>query len=194
MKFIIGIGNPGKEYEQTRHNIGFAVLDALRRSQPAGSGTVRWESDQVLKALVSEFEPDVYLAKPTTFVNQTGETAAAVQGKYGLGYQDLLVVCDDANMEFGKLRLRDSGRAGGHHGLQSVIAALNSEKFPRLRVGVRSAATPKELTGFILGNLDAVEQGKMGGVLEKASRICASWAHEGFEAAAEQLSRLQSIV
>ncbi len=188
VKFIIGIGNPGKKYEHTRHNIGFVSLDALAEHLSGSSG---WKETPELKA-ETHAAGDVFLVKPSTFVNETGQTLKAIEGKYHPDLKDMLVVCDDVNLQFGKLRLRDSGSAGGHHGLESIIASLGSEDFPRLRIGVGVPEMPKDLEGFVLEKFSGEESKKIAGLSEKAVLICESWIKEGFQAAQGRLSQLQS--
>ncbi|HTL71153.1 MAG TPA: aminoacyl-tRNA hydrolase [Candidatus Eisenbacteria bacterium] len=171
MKFIVGIGNPGRQYEGTRHNAGFAVLDRLADDCPPGTRLVR----------------------PGTFVNRTGDAVLELRSRHGAAESDVLVVCDDVNLDFGKLRLRPDGSAGGHHGLESVIEALGSDGFPRLRIGVRNALMPQDLAGFVLEKFSAEEAKTIGGIVEKAAQICRTWAREGFEAAQNRLSQLQSV-
>lgn len=187
MKFIIGIGNPGKKYEKTRHNVGFEVLEGL-----AGRCKVQksWKESQKLQAFAAGI-PEGLLIKPLTFVNRTGECAARIVEKYTPGLRELLFVCDDVNLDFGKLRLRESGSAGGHHGLESVIAALGSEEFARLRFGVRNAGMPKDLNGFVLEKFDENERAQTAELLERAVSVCESWMKDGFEAAQKRLSQLQ---
>lgn len=165
MKYVVGIGNPGREYDGTRHNVGFAVLDAIGK----GAGAK--------------------LLKPDTFVNRTGDAVR----KSGAKPEELLVVCDDVNLDFGKIRLRPSGSAGGHHGLESVIGALGSEEFARLRVGVRTAAMPQDLTGYVLEKFSKEEQKQLPSIVDRSAQICRTWIEKGFESAQIELSRLQSI-
>ena len=188
MKFIVGIGNPGKQYEKTRHNIGFQVLDLLNRER---NSSALWKPNSRLKAKVVRFEKD-FLAKPLTFVNVTGEAVRSIIAEHNLRKQDLLFVCDDVNLEFGKLRLRPSGSAGGHHGLESVIEALGSEDFSRLRIGVKNDKMPQDLTGFVLEPFLAAEKKALEKILEKAASVCERWLTEDFESARDQLSQLQS--
>lgn len=169
MKFIVGIGNPGRKYEGTRHNVGFAVVDRLKKK---------------LK------NPGAVLVKPGTFVNNTGEAVRELSEKRRAKPADILVVCDDVNLDFGKLRLRASGSAGGHHGLESVIEALGSTDFARLRVGVRNESMPKDLAGFVLEKFSADEAKRLDAIVEKAAAVGESWADGGFEAAQNCLSRL----
>jgi len=174
LKFIIGIGNPGKKYESTRHNVGFQVIDVLKK-----------------KALLNSKE--AVLVRPKTFVNRTGDVILELTGKRKVSPQDILVVCDDVNLRFGKLRLRVSGSAGGHHGLESVIEALGSVDFPRLRIGIKTDSMPEDLVPFVLESFDSGEKKELPEILEKAARVCEAWAKEGFGAAMNGLSRLQSV-
>ena len=133
------------------------------------------------------------LIRPDTFVNNTGEAVSALVKKYDPKAADILVVCDDVNLDFGKLRLRASGSAGGHHGLESVIASLGSGDFPRLRVGVRKPDMPRDLAGFVLEKFSQEEEGRIGAILDGAASVCVSWAREGFEAAMNRLSQHLSV-
>ena len=185
MKFIVGIGNPERRYAKSRHNVGFQVVEAL-----GGSG---WKERSDLSAAIGRLEEGVYLVKPATFVNRTGLAARAIVEKYGAKTADVLFVCDDANLDFGKLRLRASGSAGGHHGLESVIERLESQDFPRLRIGIRSQAMPKELPDYVLGNFSPAEKKEIKDILDGAASVCVAWAKEGLNAAADALSRWQSV-
>ncbi|MBI3252559.1 MAG: peptidyl-tRNA hydrolase [Candidatus Omnitrophica bacterium] len=171
MKFIIGIGNPGKKYEKTRHNIGFRVLDELKKLGPK----------------------DTVLVRPGTFVNDTGRAVREIVERKKPDLKDLLVVCDDVNLAFGKMRLRASGGAGGHHGLLSVIESLGSEAFARLRLGVKNERMPKDLVPFVLEGFDAGEKKELPGIVKNAASVCESWAKDGWDAAMKRLSQLQSV-
>ncbi|MBI4432210.1 MAG: peptidyl-tRNA hydrolase [Candidatus Omnitrophica bacterium] len=166
-KYIFGIGNPGKRYDKTRHNIGFMVVDELKKLG--------------LK--------DAALVKPDTFVNQTGKAVREIIESRKPELKDVLVVCDDVNLGFGKLRLRPSGSAGGHHGLESIIASLQDDGFARLRVGVGNETMPADLECFVLEPFNEAEKKEVGQVIERAAAICQAWAKEGFTAAQNQLSR-----
>lgn len=165
MKFVIGIGNPGKEYEKTRHNVGFRVIDLLKKEEVRG----------------------VHLVKPLTYVNRTGQAVSHLALKYKLDPKDILIICDDVNLPFGKLRLRASGSAGGHKGLLSVIESLDSGDFPRLRIGVGRESLPKNLASFVLDRFSEEEEKALGSVLKQAAMVCETWAKEGFDAALTQL-------
>ena len=188
MKFIIGIGNPEKKYDGTRHNAGFAVLEGLSVMLGSAAG---WKETRKLQASVTKTEA-VTLVKPLTFVNRSGESVGAILREYQPKPEDILVVCDDVNLDFGKLRIRKEGSAGGHHGLESIIAALDQRQdFPRLRFGVRNQEMPHDLESFVLEKFDPSERKVKDEILEKAVLICESWINEGFEAAVKRLSQLQ---
>lgn len=187
MKCIIGIGNPGKQYEKTRHNVGFCVLDAL--SECRKKVLTRWAPNDKLKSLVAHEDETLFLIKPQTFVNLTGEAVNAFVKRYTLTPRDILVVSDDANLDFGKIRIRAEGSDGGHHGLASVILALGSDQFPRLRVGIRNAAMPKVLVDFVLGQFDPEEKKSLQGIIQRAATACGCWADSGYKAAVEFLSK-----
>ena len=172
MKFVVGIGNPEKKYDGTRHNIGFRALDAMQKELGK--------------------REDVLYIKPDTYVNRTGDSISALCRKYGAVPSDFLLVCDDVNLIFGKLRFRASGSAGGHHGLESVIEALASEDFARLRIGVGRADMPKDLAGFVLERFGKEEEKELGMILDDVVSVSRYWIEQGVKAATDRLSRLKS--
>lgn len=187
MRFIVGIGNPGKKYVGTRHNIGFQVLEAYAKKTDASK---EWADEKKLNALVFRTENAVLL-KPKTFVNHTGDAVLGILKYHQAKPADILVVSDDVNLDFGKLRLRPSGSAGGHHGIESVIGVLQSEEFPRLRFGVRSQGMPKDLAPFVLDPFDAEEKKEINSIVERAVLVCQSWVEVDFQEALLKLSQLQ---
>ena len=187
MRFIIGVGNPESKYDGTRHNIGFAALDAI------GGKTVRWKNEPGLKALTAEIGAADLLVKPKLYVNNTGGTVSAITARHDCAAKDLLVICDDVNLAFGKLRLRPSGSAGGHHGLESVIQELGSEDFARLRIGVGNERMPKDLAGFVLEKFDSKERDQLEAILNKVVSISTAWLEDGFDRALNELSKLASL-
>ena len=193
MKFVIGIGNPDKEYEKTRHNVGFQVVDRLQGNPNPASRTAQWTKDKDLKALIAKLNDNTLLLKSTLFVNNTGGNVSALRAHHPeMEPRDCLFICDDVNLQFGKLRLRPSGSAGGHHGLESVIEKLGSEEFPRLRIGVGCDPMPQDLTSFVLQPFTAEEKKDLNKILDNAASVCEAWEKEGFESARDRLSQLQS--
>jgi PTH1 family peptidyl-tRNA hydrolase len=152
LKAIIGLGNPGRRYEGTRHNVGFAVLDELSARRG-----VAFDSSPA-DALVAKVRGDnpVLLAKPTTFMNLSGEAIGALLRYYKIDVGDLLVIVDEAQLPLGRLRARARGSAGGHNGLKSVIAHLG-EDFARLRIGVGRGDPRRDLADHVLARFDADE-------------------------------------
>lgn len=141
MKLIVGLGNPGREYENTRHNVGFMVVDHLARE--LGAGTPVWEKDEKKNVWMHRLG-DVILAKPQTFMNASGFAVKALADFYKILPDDIWVIHDDIDLPLGKIRIRMGGASAGHHGVDSVIGHLKSDKFVRFRLGIGRG---KESTG-----------------------------------------------
>lgn len=157
MKLIFGLGNPEKKYDDTRHNVGFWVLDELARGHAA-----TFKADRKLKAESAEImvgSEKVLLIKPSTYYNDAGQAARAVMDYYKVSLADFLVIHDELMIEFGTVRTRASGRDAGNNGIKSIIAHLGNEQFARVRIGtgtsLRSVATDYD---FVLGRFSAEEQ------------------------------------
>ena len=163
MKLIAGLGNPGRRYEGTRHNVGFEILDLLARRHGA-----EWEAGpRGIEALVARPSPggasgfsrnELVLAKPLTFMNLSGAAVVALLQFYKIDPVDLLVVVDDVNIDLGRLRARPEGSAGGHNGLKSIIGSLGLQAFARLRVGVGRGDDRRDLADHVLARFDAEER------------------------------------
>ena len=147
MKLIVGLGNPGYEYQLTPHNVGFMAVDRLAES--CGVEVARREA-QALTAATQIEHTDVVLAKPLTYMNLSGIALARLLENYGLTPADLMVLSDDVNLPFGSLRIRRRGSAGGHNGLKSVIGALQSGEFVRVRLGVKPDEPVEDLVSYVL--------------------------------------------
>lgn len=173
---IVGLGNPGREYEKTRHNVGFEVVDLFARinKQPAGR--------RAGKAVVSEGRIDgrrVYLLKPVTYMNLSGEAVAAFLRNKPIGIADLIVVADDINLPLGKIRLRAAGSDGGHNGLKSMISHLHTRDFARLRVGVGAPADPGRQVDYVLGRFSRMESKIVEEAVERAVAALETWLRDG---------------
>ncbi len=152
MKLIVGLGNPGRKYEGTRHNVGFAAVDLL-----AGRHGVSWESARA-EALIGKWRAEnTLIAKPLTFMNLSGQAVLDLLQFYKIDPQDLLVIVDEAQLDLGRLRARPSGSSGGHNGLKSVIGVLGTENFPRLRIGVGRGDARRDLGDHVLARFDPAE-------------------------------------
>ncbi len=155
MYIIAGLGNPTKEYDKTRHNIGFDVIDAL-----ADEYGIRVDSKKH-KALVGSGTiagQKVVLAKPQTFMNLSGESLRALVDFYKVPIENVLIIYDDISLDVGRLRIRAKGSAGGHNGIKSIIAHLGSEGFPRLKFGVGDKPTGYDLAAYVLGRFSKSER------------------------------------
>lgn len=139
MKLVVGLGNPGVRYIFTRHNTGFLVLDYYLKI----SG-LSWSDKPRLGAIWCKSEDIIYI-KPQDFYNESGRAVAAFSKYYKIPATDIMVICDDFNLEFGKIRYRSNGSAGGNNGLKSIIAALGTDNFPRVRVGTGNDELRKKL-------------------------------------------------
>ena len=176
---IVGLGNPGREYEKTRHNIGFEVVDLFAglHKLPAARKSGR--------AMVTEGRVEgrrVYILKPMTYMNLSGEAIAAFLHNRPIQPSDVIVVADDINLPLGKLRLRASGSDGGHNGLKSIISHLRTQEFARLRVGVGAPADPDRQVDYVLGRFSRAEAKIMEEAVERAVAALETWLREGTEA------------
>lgn len=185
MKIVVGIGNPGKRYERTRHNLGFQVVDRLAASH--GIEVRRRRFDALVGEGLIEGQPTL-LVKPQTYVNLSGSAVAPLLRWYRASLGDLLVVCDDLNLEPGKLRLRRQGSSGGHNGLQSIIECLGSEEFARLRIGI-GRSNDADAVAHVLGSLSPEEQELMDSKLAAAADAVRLWIRLGVEAAMNTVNR-----
>jgi peptidyl-tRNA hydrolase, PTH1 family len=159
-QLIVGLGNPGSKYEQTRHNVGFMAIDALAKTWSIPLADQRKFHGQLGEGLGAG-NHKIRLLKPTTFMNNSGQSIRAVVDWYKLSPESVLVVYDEMALPLGKLRLRLSGSAGGHNGMKSAIAHLGSQDFPRLRIGIGSPKTPngedKDTISHVLGTFSKAE-------------------------------------
>ena len=181
MYIIVGLGNPGKEYENTRHNIGFATLDQLAE---AGGISVL---EKKHKALIGKGMIDgqkVILAKPMTYMNLSGEAVRAIVDFYKIDPEkELIVISDDVDLKPGVLRIRKSGSAGGHNGLKSIIQHLGTEKFVRIRIGVGGKKDGWDLADHVLGKIPEEERAVIGETLKKAAEAAACIVTDGTDIA-----------
>jgi peptidyl-tRNA hydrolase, PTH1 family len=168
VKVIVGLGNPGREYRETRHNVGFMVADELARRHQ-----LQWAMapGQVPETFVAKRfgEPSWLVAKPLTFMNRSGEAVAALARYYGIDAGDLLIVVDEVALPFTRLRARARGSAGGHNGLKSVIAGLGSTEFPRLRLGVGRGDARRDLADHVLAKFEKGEQADLETLVARAA-------------------------
>jgi len=168
VRLIVGLGNPGKEYRETRHNVGFMVADELARRHHL---TWAMAPGQVPETFVAKRfgEPSWMVAKPLTFMNRSGEAVAALARYYDIAASELLVVVDEVALPFTRLRARAGGSAGGHNGLKSVIAGLGSTDFPRLRLGVGRGDARRDLADHVLAKFESGEKADLETFITRAA-------------------------
>ncbi|MGE0392993.1 MAG: aminoacyl-tRNA hydrolase [Vicinamibacterales bacterium] len=181
MVLIAGLGNPGREYRDTRHNVGFMVADELARRHALTFGAA---PSQVPEALVAKVfgPPPVLLAKPLTFMNRSGDAVAALARYYGIEPAGVLVVVDEVALPFGRLRARARGSAGGHNGLKSVVDRLGTTEFPRLRLGVGRGDVRRNLSDHVLAGFEADERAGLEELITRAADAAELFAVEGIGA------------
>jgi len=178
MKLIVGLGNPGREYRETRHNVGFMIVDEIARRHG-----LSWSMapSQVPDAFVTKkYGTDpLLLAKPLTYMNRSGEAVAALARYYDIASADLLIVIDEAALPFGKLRARARGSAGGHNGLKSIVERLGTQEFPRLRLGVGRGDGRRDLADHVLATFEPEERTELESVIARAADAAEMFAVEG---------------
>jgi PTH1 family peptidyl-tRNA hydrolase len=161
IRLVAGLGNPGREYQRTRHNVGFMVLDRL-----AADAQLPWQFSSKWNA--GWAKTDVILVKPATFMNRSGEAIAAIANFYMIAAQEVLIVLDDFALPLGRLRLRAQGSSGGHNGLESVLDHFGTDSVPRLRVGIGSAPVERA-TDYVLGRFFEEEQPLLDATIRRAA-------------------------
>jgi PTH1 family peptidyl-tRNA hydrolase len=186
MKLLVGLGNPGRKYDQTRHNIGFDVLNRL--AERFGDGQTKDKFDGRLTEARIGGER-VLLLWPHTFMNRSGESVGPAFEFYKLELADLLVVCDDFNLPLGKLRFRRDGSAGGQNGLSDVIRRLGTEGFSRLRVGIGPVPANWDAADFVLGKFATAEKDAVDEVIVRAADGAECWAIDGIEASMNRFNK-----
>ncbi|MBI4597318.1 MAG: aminoacyl-tRNA hydrolase [Candidatus Omnitrophica bacterium] len=191
MKLLVGLGNPGHTYNETRHNSGFAVIQWLAQRHQVAIGTrVLSRLDGRPAGVYGDYalgQETVRLLMPLTMMNESGEALRELPA----GAQDVLILCDDVHLPLGAIRLRPEGGAGGHHGLQSCLDVLGTEAVPRLRIGVAANPLPRDLTEFVLSKFTSAERPLMHQAIAQAAEAAEAWATEGLEAAMNRYNRTQ---
>lgn len=186
MKIVIGLGNPGSRYKDTRHNIGFMALDRLAGRLDAEFSQEKYGG---LVARTARAGEPLLLVKPLTFMNNSGDCVARVVRYTETDLGDMLVVADDVNLPLGRLRFREGGSAGGHNGLKSIIERLGSQEFPRLRIGVGPGDGGSGLVDHVLGSFSAEERPVCGETVGRAVEAVLVYLDEGITRAMNEFNR-----
>lgn len=179
MKIICGLGNPGRQYENNRHNIGFLVLDVLAQRWRAPFSAAKFDAELATATVAGE---KVLLLKPQTFMNLSGTSLGAAARFYKVPAHDVLVVHDELDFPFAKLQLRAGGGSGGHNGLKSIHEAWGEEQYARLRFGIGKPTGPgarERVVGHVLGDFSKDERDALPEFIGKSVDICEAWAREG---------------
>ena len=181
MKLVVGLGNPGPEYRETRHNVGFLVVDELtKRWRVSDEWREKFDALQIKTTIGDE---PVIVAKPLTFMNLSGQAVQALAGFYKIDPPDVFVVTDDVALPLGRLRARRDGGAGGHNGLKSVIQHLGTQAFPRMRVGVGRGDDRRDLADHVLGRFEAGERDIVSAAVLRAADATETYLRDGIERA-----------
>lgn len=177
MKLIIGLGNPGKQYEKTRHNAGFMVVDELAEALGISLNQLKF------KGMLGEGRvgaEKALLLKPLTYMNLSGESMIQVLQFYKMQPEDILVIYDDLDTPVGQIRLRMKGSAGGHNGIKSIIQHLGTEEFNRIRVGIGRPQPGKKVVDYVLEPFFSEEEGDIKAALKKSAEAAKAWLAEPF--------------
>lgn len=182
MKLIVGLGNPGRKYEQTRHNVGFVV--AAKVSQMIGAGAVKAKfSGEIAEGqgVVGGGLEKIVVLCPLTYMNASGKSVRKACDFYKISPVDLLVICDDLNLACGRIRLRQHGSAGGQKGLADIIRQLGTEAFPRLRIGIDRPPPNWDVSDYVLGKFSEEESVKIEPAIEKSAQATMDWVAQGID-------------
>ena len=203
MRAICGLGNPGRRYRRTRHNLGFLALDRYlarywpRRVRPRSQGIPfpplplpRWRR-ALPEALLCRPTPELVLLKPLTYMNRSGVAIARLLDRFALEPKDCLIVYDDVALPLGELRARARGGAGGHKGMASVIEALGTTAIPRLRLGIDGEEKPDDLVRFVLSEFTSEEWPRVEGMLDRAAAALDRFHHGGIAGVLDFLAQLK---
>ncbi len=166
IKLLVGLGNPGKKYERTRHNVGFMVVDEFLKRMKVRE---YWEECLSHLYKVKVFEREVLVAKPQTYMNNSGLAVLNLLEEYEINPEEMMVVYDDLDLPLGRLRLRLEGSSGGHHGVESIMKEIKSENFVRLRVGIGRPREKNKVVDYVLSPFSSDEEPTLYAVISKAS-------------------------
>lgn len=189
MKLIVGLGNPGREYERHRHNIGFMVVEALLSRARAELNQEKFAAKVGQGTLGGE---RVLFVEPQTFMNLSGRSVGEAARFYKVPVEDMLVIHDELDLPFGRLQLKAGGGSGGHNGLKSIVSSLGSEAFIRLRFGIGKPEGPnarERVAGYVLSNFDDGERRQLEEFIARAMDMAELWIREGLSVAMNRFNR-----
>lgn len=189
MKLIVGLGNPGLKYRHTRHNLGFQIIDEL-----TGEFKVKLTNKKYCKSAfgtgkMSVQEISFALAKPLTFMNNSGQAVKALMKHYKIDPKDLIIICDDLNLDLGKIRIRKNGSSGGHNGLNSIIEEIKTENFIRLRIGIGKPSLRQNPAVYVLNNFTKSEKYVIKEIIPLVCEVVKMMLAEGIETAMNKYNK-----
>lgn len=176
MKLVIGLGNPGFRYRNTRHNVGFLIVGLLSKKFRIPIKKAKYRGLLGKGSIEGE---KIALFMPGTYMNLSGDAVLDLLKKEGISAKDFIVICDDLDLGFGSIRLRERGSAGGHNGLKSIINSLGEKDFQRLRIGIGQGKKPEDASRFVLASFTSAERKALKAVKEKALECIITWIKEG---------------
>jgi PTH1 family peptidyl-tRNA hydrolase len=176
MKLIVGLGNPGAQYKETRHNVGFEVAARLAKQFASETPRARFQGETASATIAGH---KVLLLTPLTYMNLSGASVLAARDFYKIELPDILIVCDDFNLPLGKLRLRAKGTAGGQNGLANILERLGTDEVPRLRIGIGPVPAGRDAAAFVLSRFTKDEQPAIAEALDRSASAAAAWAESG---------------
>jgi PTH1 family peptidyl-tRNA hydrolase len=186
MYLVIGLGNPGPEYENTRHNLGFKVVDEL--AARLGIKTLKEKHHSFIgEAKIGDHK--VILAQPQTFMNDSGPAVRGLLQWYKLDIKDLIVIYDDVDLEVGQLRIREKGNAGGHHGVESVIASLGATEFARVRIGIGRESMTGDVSDYVLQRIPPAQREALDAAIISAAEAVEEIIKNGLAKAMNQFNK-----
>jgi PTH1 family peptidyl-tRNA hydrolase len=185
MKIVVGLGNPGAKYRGTRHNVGFEVVAELANRHGGSAPSLKHDAELVEIFLGGE---KILLVAPQTYMNQSGRSVWPLVDFYKLPLEDLLIVCDDLNLDVGKLRLRAAGSAGGQKGLTHIIQQLGSQEFARLRIGIGRPPGRMNAADYVLAKFLSEERELVDEAVKSAAEGVELWVKDGCEKAMNQIN------
>lgn len=185
MKIVVGLGNPGSKYEQTRHNVGFDVLRCIAQRYDVGRPKAKFNAEV---AEIQIHNQKTVLISPLTFMNLSGQSVRAAIDFYKNELSDLLIICDDINLDVGRLRLKPSGSAGGQNGLKDIINRLGTNQFSRLRIGVGRVPPKWDASNFVLGKFEEEDRQLIDQAIKRSADAIEVWVQTGIQAAMNQFN------
>ncbi len=187
MKVILGLGNPGKQYELTRHNIGRRIIEAYAAEE--GVALRKRGIFGLFRSItIAHNQQNITLAVPSVYMNISGKAVSDAVKRFGIPLENLLILCDDIQLPFGHLRIRSSGSSGGHNGLASVIRVLGTSEFSRLRIGIDKPLQGVDLADYVLKRFTSEEEHKLAGIIQESIAACKLWVEYGIQKTMERVN------